>query len=49
MGNQVSRTDKRRVEMPQHAPMKIARKPQRAQETANKLPSGELTSLSKIL
>ncbi|OZC05324.1 hypothetical protein X798_07760 [Onchocerca flexuosa] len=38
MGNQVSKTDKKRVEMPQHAPMKIARKPQRTQETTNKLP-----------
>lgn len=38
MGNQVSRPDRKGVAMPQHALMKIARKPQRAQDTANKLP-----------
>lgn len=40
MGNQVSRPDKKGVAMPQHALMKTARKPQRPQDTANKLPQG---------
>uniref|UniRef100_A0A1I8EI63 26S proteasome regulatory chain 4 n=1 Tax=Wuchereria bancrofti TaxID=6293 RepID=A0A1I8EI63_WUCBA len=38
MGNQVSRPNKKGVAMPQHTLMKVARKPQRAQDTANKLP-----------
>lgn len=45
MGNQVVRPDKKGVAMPQHAPMKIARKPQKGPEASSKLPTG----LSKLL
>ncbi|VDM43170.1 unnamed protein product [Toxocara canis] len=39
MGNQVVRPDKKGVAMPQHAPMKIARKPHKGPETSCKLPT----------
>lgn len=39
MGNQVVRPDKKGVAMPQHAPMKIARKPQKGPEASSKLPT----------
>lgn len=49
MGNQVTRPNKKGVAMPQHAPLKIARKRQRVQEAASKLPTGIFSMCGRSL